>query len=117
MTEEDRNLLLDVKAMLTSGAWGNEHSIAPLLGNTKQRWRGRTVTLVRGPFVIQHIAAGTDLYEHWEEVFELVAFDLEEDMIMAYFHPNYTDSKYETKLYMLTEWAKSYYMKTLEESL
>lgn len=118
MTEEERHLLLDVKAMLTSGkAWDNDYSVAPLLGNTSQWWYGREVELKRGPHIIHVVAASDSIYEKWEHVFELLCFDLVEDQILVYFHTNYSGSKYETKLAMLIEWAQGYYMKRLEEEL
>ena len=117
MTEEDRNLLLEVKAMLTGGAWGNERSWAPLLGNTKFWPYGELTELKDGPCPMHWIACGGGLYEQNTTVYERVSFDLEEDMIVAYLHPHYNDSKYEIKLDVLIKWAKGYYMKTLEESL
>jgi hypothetical protein len=107
MTEEDRHLLLDVKAMLTGKAWGNDHSVAPLLGNSTQWWYGRLVPMERRPYVISQIAAGVGIYEKWEQVFELMCFDLSEDKILVYVHSNYSGSKYEIKLDMLIKWACS----------
>lgn len=117
MTEEDRHLLLDVKAMLTGKAWGNEYSVAPLLGNSTQWWYGRLVPLERRPYVINQIAAGVGIYEKWEQVFELTCFDLEDDKILVYLHRSYSLAKYETKLDMLIKWAKDYYETRLEEEL
>ena len=117
MTEDDRHLLLEVKAMLTSGAWGNTHSVAPLLGSTKQWYYGRTVELTRGPHVINVIAVSPSIYEKWEHVFELNCFDLLDDKILVYFHSGFQSSNYAFKLDMLIKWAKDYYIKRLEEEL
>jgi len=117
MTEEDRELLIEVKAMLTSGAWGNTHSIAPLIGSTKQWYHGRTVKLTRGPHVINVIAVSTSIYEKWEHVFDLTCFDLVEDKILVYFHSAFSCTDYDFKLNMLINWAKGYYEQRMKEEL
>lgn len=117
MTEEDRHLLLEVKAMLTGSLWGNSHSVAPLLGSTKRWWYGRLVELKRGPHVIHVIAASPNIYEKWELKFDLNCFDLGEDQILVYFHSNFSSSNYDFKLDMLIKYAKSYYEQRMNEEL
>jgi len=115
MTEEEIEIIKEVKGMLTGGVWGNDVSKAPVLCRNDDRTYGKLVDLNREiDFHEVWCTASRSFSESGINIYPRYFVDLgEEDSFMVYMLDRFHTKSPETIESIILSWAKPF----LEEAI
>ena len=110
MTEEDKELIREVRGMLTGGEWGNEISQAPVIARNDDRAYGSLVDLDRDIDFFEVWCCTSKCYSHSGLTrYPRYFLELDEDYFMVYMLDRFHAKSKDVIESIILSWAKPYY--------